>query len=86
MPNDPGMARAHSRNCLIGSVCFESYATLLKGSRDGQVLVSGKALDSPMSCRLLLPLDDEDHIQQYAPRYSWEPDRPSMHLTSTTAN
>jgi uncharacterized membrane protein len=40
----------------------ESYATLLKGGKDGPVLVPGKALDSAMICRLLLPLDDDDHM------------------------
>ena len=41
---------------------MESYETLLKGGKDGPVLIAGKALDSPMIHRLLLPLDDEDHM------------------------
>jgi uncharacterized membrane protein len=40
----------------------ESYETLLKGGKDGPVLIAGKALDSPMIHRLLLPLNDEDHM------------------------
>ena len=45
-----------------GDLSLESYATLLKGGKDGPVLVVGKALDSSMIYRLLLPLDDEDHM------------------------
>jgi uncharacterized membrane protein len=40
----------------------ESYETLLKGGKDGPVLIAGKALDSPMIHRLLLPVNDEDHM------------------------
>jgi hypothetical protein len=40
----------------------ESYETLLKGGKDGPVLIAGKAFDSPMIHRLLLPLSDEDHM------------------------
>jgi mono/diheme cytochrome c family protein len=40
----------------------ESYETLLKGSKDGPLLIAGKAFDSPMIRRLLLPLKDEDHM------------------------
>ena len=35
---------------------------MLKGGKDGPVLVAGKAVDSPMIYRLLLPLDDDDHM------------------------
>ena len=45
-----------------GGLSMESYETLLKGGNDGPVLVAGKALDSPMIYRLLLPLDDDDHM------------------------
>ena len=41
---------------------MENYATLLKGGKDGPVLIAGKPLDSPMIQRLLLPLEDEDHM------------------------
>ena len=41
---------------------MESYAALLKGGKDGPVLVAGKAVDSPMIYRLLLPPDDDDHM------------------------
>jgi hypothetical protein len=45
-----------------GDLSMESYATLLKGGKDGPVLIAGKPLDSPLIQRLLLPLDDEDHM------------------------
>jgi uncharacterized membrane protein len=41
---------------------MESYETLLKGGKNGPVLIAGKAFDSPMIRRLLLPLKDEDHM------------------------
>jgi hypothetical protein len=41
---------------------METYETLLKGGKDGPVLIGGKPFDSPMIHRLLLPLDDEDHM------------------------
>ena len=40
----------------------ESYETLLKGGKDGPVLIAGKAFDSLIIQRLLLPLNDEDHM------------------------
>jgi hypothetical protein len=40
----------------------ESYETLLKGGKEGPVLIAGKALDSPMIHRVLLPLNDDDHM------------------------
>jgi hypothetical protein len=41
---------------------MESYETLLKGGKNGPVLIAGKAFDSPLIRRLLLPLKDEDHM------------------------
>ena len=41
---------------------MESYETLLKGGKNGPVLIAGKAFDSPMIHRLLLPLNDDDHM------------------------
>jgi hypothetical protein len=40
----------------------ESYEALLKGGKDGPVLVAGNASDSLMIHRLLLPLNDDDHM------------------------
>ena len=47
---------------------MESYETLLKGGKNGPVLIDGKALDSPVIQRLLLPLNDEDHMPPTASR------------------
>jgi mono/diheme cytochrome c family protein len=41
---------------------MESYETLLKGGKNGPVLIASRAFDSPMIHRLLLPLKDEDHM------------------------
>ena len=40
----------------------ETYEALLQGGKDGPVLIAGKAFDSPLIHRLLLPLNDEDHM------------------------
>jgi hypothetical protein len=40
----------------------DSLAALLKGGKDGPVLLPGKAKDSRLIQRLLLPLSDEDHM------------------------
>jgi hypothetical protein len=41
---------------------MESYDTLLKGGKNGPVLIPGKVIESPMIHRLLLPLNDDDHM------------------------
>ena len=41
---------------------MESYEALLRGGTNGPVLVAGKTFDSPMIQRLLLPLNDDDHM------------------------
>jgi hypothetical protein len=41
---------------------MDSYEALLKGGKDGPVLIAGKAFDSPVIQRLLLPLNDDDHM------------------------
>src|ERR1035441_2414105 len=41
---------------------LESYKAMLKGGKDGPVLIASKAFDSPMIQRLLLPMNDEDHM------------------------
>jgi hypothetical protein len=45
-----------------GDLSVESYDALLKGGKDGPVLIAGKALGSPMIHRVLLPLNDDDHM------------------------
>ncbi len=41
---------------------MESYEALVKGGKDGPVLIAGKAFDSSMIHRLFLPLNDDDHM------------------------
>ena len=55
-------AACHGPEKHKADLSVESYDTLLKGGKDGPVLVVGKAVDSPLISRLLLPLDDEDHM------------------------
>jgi hypothetical protein len=55
-------AACHGPEKHKADLSVESYETLLKGGKDGPVLIAGKALDSPMIIRLLLPLTDEDHM------------------------
>ena len=55
-------AACHGPEKHKADLSVESYETLLKGSKDGPVLVVGKVVDSPLISRLLLPLDDEDHM------------------------
>jgi uncharacterized membrane protein len=45
-----------------GNLSMESYEALVKGGKDGPVLIAGKAFDSPMIHRLFLPLNDDDHM------------------------
>jgi hypothetical protein len=45
-----------------GGLSMESYDALLKGGEHGLVIIAGKALDSPMIHRVLLPLNDDDHM------------------------
>lgn len=55
-------AACHGPEKHKAELSVENYETLLKGGKDGPVVVAGKAVDSPMISRLLLPLDDEDHM------------------------
>jgi uncharacterized membrane protein len=52
----------HSPEKRKADLSMESYETLLKGGKNGPVLIAGKAFDSPMIHRLLLPLNDDDHM------------------------
>ncbi len=55
-------AACHGPEKHKANLSVESYETLRKGGKGGPVLIPGKALDSPMIHRLLLPLNDEDHM------------------------
>jgi uncharacterized membrane protein len=45
-----------------GKLRLDSPEFILKGGKDGEVLSAGKADESEMIKRLLLPLDDDDHM------------------------
>jgi uncharacterized membrane protein len=55
-------AECHGPEKHKADLSMESYETLLKGGKDGPALVAGNAFDSPMIRRLLLPLNDDDHM------------------------
>jgi uncharacterized membrane protein len=55
-------AACHGPEKHKADLSVESYETLLKGGKNGPVLVVGQAVDSPLISRLLLPLDDDDHM------------------------
>jgi uncharacterized membrane protein len=52
----------HGSQKRKGDLSMETYESLLKGGKDGPVLIAGKPLESPMIHRLLLPPEDEDHM------------------------
>jgi uncharacterized membrane protein len=52
----------HSPEKRKADLSMETYETLLKGGKNGPVLIAGKAFDSPMIYRLLLPINDDDHM------------------------
>ena len=59
-----------ARRCLAchgpekhkADLSMESYEALLKGGKNGPALIAGKAFNSPIIQRLLLPLNDDDHM------------------------
>jgi len=55
-------AACHGPEKHKADLSLESYENLLKGGKNGPVLVAGKALDSSMIYRLFLPPDDDDHM------------------------
>ena len=52
----------HSAEKQKANLRLDSLEGMLKGGKDGPALVSGKAGDSLMIQRLLLPRDDDDHM------------------------
>jgi Planctomycete cytochrome C len=55
-------AACHRLEKHKADLSVESYEALHKGGTNGPVLIAGKAFDSPMIQRLLLPLNDDDHM------------------------
>jgi len=54
--------QCHNANKQKGGLRMDNMAMLLKGGEDGPVFVSGKALESAMIKRCLLPETDDDHM------------------------
>lgn len=52
----------HGSEKQKGKLRLDQEAYILKGGEDGQTLVKGKADDSELMKRILLPLNDEDHM------------------------
>lgn len=59
---DRRCAACHGAEKRKGGLLMDSYADLMKGGKDGPVVIPGRAGDSPLIKRLLLPLDDDDHM------------------------
>ncbi|MCF0059552.1 c-type cytochrome domain-containing protein [Dyadobacter sp. CY356] len=54
--------QCHNANKQKGGLRMDNMVMLLKGGEDGPVFVSGKALESAMIKRCLLPESDDDHM------------------------
>lgn len=52
----------HGSSKQKGKLRLDAPEHILKGGKDGKVMVAGKVDESEMIYRLLLPLDDEDHM------------------------
>lgn len=52
----------HNANKQKGALRLDSYEHLLKGGENGDIMVKGKAADSEMIKRSLLPEDNDDHM------------------------
>lgn len=52
----------HTEEKAKGSLRLDSYENLMKGGASGVVVVPGNSADSELIARILLPLDDDDHM------------------------
>ncbi len=52
----------HGSSKQKGKLRLDAPEHIMKGGKDGKILVAGKTDESEMINRLLLPLDDEDHM------------------------
>ncbi len=52
----------HGTNKQKGKLRLDQQEFILKGGKDGKVIEPGKADESEMIERMLLPLSDEDHM------------------------
>jgi hypothetical protein len=55
-------SNCHGESKQKGELALHTEAAIRKGGENGAVLVAGKPDDSELLRRLLLPLDDEDHM------------------------
>ncbi len=54
--------QCHKESKSKGKLRMDTFALLLKGGEDGPALVPGDSANSRMIQRILLPLDDEEHM------------------------
>jgi YHS domain-containing protein/uncharacterized membrane protein len=52
----------HSQEKAKGSLRLDSYEALMKGGSSGVAVVPGNSAESELIARILLPLDDDDHM------------------------
>ena len=52
----------HGENKQKGKLRMDDSLLLMKGGKDGKVIVAGNAKESDLIKRLLLPVDNEDHM------------------------
>ncbi len=55
-------AACHNPEKRKGGLRLDTWETLQRGGKNGPVIVAGKAAESPLVQRLLLPLDNDDHM------------------------
>lgn len=52
----------HNANKKKGGLQMDQPSLLMKGGKNGEIIIAGKAAESEMIRRLLLPREDEDHM------------------------
>lgn len=73
----------HSQEKQKSNLRLDSLEAMFKGGKNGPALVSGKATESPMVQRLLLPPDDDDHMP---PAGKPQPTANELHLLEWWVN
>jgi len=54
--------RCHGAEKRKGGLRLDTFEMVMKGGEDGPVVIAGKADESPLIKRLLLPLEHDDHM------------------------
>lgn len=57
-----GCYNCHGPNKQKGKLRFDEKEAIIKGGKNGKIVVAGKPEDSEMIKRMLLPIDHEDHM------------------------